>query len=136
MSFCEKIETLFIRIFEYSEPGMNRKQQEQGLFKQTADLLADDKITPEQACSFIETLRQRRIFADDILESTDPEQERQKGFNEIAGLFADWCLTTEEACELFVEWVGEVNAEQVKPAQEGRKCESDGGGAPSTEGEE
>ena len=131
-----KIETLFLDIFEYSEPGMDRKRQEQELFKRTADLLADDKITPVQACSFIETLRQRRIFADDILESTEPEQERQKGFNEIAGLFADWCLTTEEACELFVEWVGEVNAEQVKPAQEGRKCESDGGVvAPSTEEE-
>jgi hypothetical protein len=96
---------------------MNRKQQEQDLFKRTADLLADDKITPVQACSFIETLRQRGIFADDILDPTEPEQERQKGFNEIAGLFADWCLTTEEACELFVEWVGEVNAEQLK-AQE------------------
>jgi hypothetical protein len=86
---------------------MNRKQQEQQLFNQTAELLADDKITPKQACSFIETLRDAGIIADDILEPENLEQEKQKGFNEIAGVFADWKITTEEACELFVEWIDE-----------------------------
>jgi len=85
---------------------MNRKQQEQELFERTADLLVDDKITPEQACSFIEKLRDAGIIADDILDP-EPEQEQQKGFNEIASLFADWKITTEEACELFVEWIDE-----------------------------
>ena len=86
---------------------MNRQQQEQQLFKQTAELLDDDKITPEQACSFIKTLRDARIFADDILEPENPEQEKQKGFNEIAGIYADYQIRTEEACELFVEWIEE-----------------------------
>ena len=44
---------------------MNRQQQEQQLFKETAKLLADDKITPEQACSFIQTLRDAGIIAKD-----------------------------------------------------------------------
>ena len=113
MCGTNKIEILFRERIEYSEPDMNRKQQEQELFKQTAELLADDKITPKQACSFIETLRDAGIIADDILDP-EPEQEQQKGFNEIAGLFADWKITTEEACELFVEWIGELRAEQVK----------------------
>ena len=113
MCVCKKIEILFLDIFEYSEPDMDRNQQEQELFKQTAELLADDKITPKQACSFIETLRDAGIIADDILDP-EPEQEQQKGFNEIAGLFADWKITTEEACELFVEWIGEFRAEQAK----------------------
>ena len=86
---------------------MNRQQQEQQLFKRTAELLDDDKITPEQACSFIKTLRDARIFADDILEPENLEQEKQKGFNEIAGVFSDWKITTEEACELFNEWTDE-----------------------------
>jgi len=85
---------------------MNRKQQEQQLFKETAELLMDGKITPEQACSFIVTLRDAGIIADDILDP-EPEQEQQKFFNEIAGLFADWKITTEEASELFTEWIGE-----------------------------
>jgi hypothetical protein len=89
-----------------NEAEMNRKQQEQELFTQAAKLLADDKITPEQACSFIETLRDAGIIADDILDP-EPEQEQQKGFNEIAGLFADWKITTEEACDLFAEWMTE-----------------------------
>ena len=113
MCGTNKIEILFRERIEYSEPDMNRKQQEQELFKQTAELLADDKITPKQACSFIEMLRDAGIIADDILDP-EPEQEQQKGFNEIAGLFADWKITTEEACELFVEWIGELRAEQVK----------------------
>ena len=86
---------------------MNRHQQEQELFNRTAELLADDKITPEQACSFIETLRDAGILADDILEPENLEQEKQKGFNEIAGILADWKVTKEEACEGFVEWIDE-----------------------------
>ena len=85
---------------------MNRKQQEQELFNRTAELLADDKIAPEQACSFIEKLRDAGIIADDILDP-EPEQEQQKGFNEIAAILADWKITTEEACELFNEWIDE-----------------------------
>jgi hypothetical protein len=86
---------------------MSRQQQEQQLFKETAELLADDKITPEQACSFIETLRDAGILADDILEPENLEQEKQKGFNEIAGVYSDWKISTEEACECFVEWIDE-----------------------------
>ena len=86
---------------------MNRKQQEQELFSKTAQLLADDKITPEQACSFIETLRDAGILADDILDPENLEQEEQKGFNEIAGIYADYKITTEEACDLFKEWIAE-----------------------------
>ena len=86
---------------------MSRQQQEQQLFNRTAELLADDKITPEQACSFIETLRDARIFADDTLEPENLEQEKQKGFNEIAGIYADYKITTEEACDLFKELIVE-----------------------------
>ena len=92
---------------------MSRQQQEQQLFKRTAELLDDDKITPEQACSFIETLRDARIFADDTLEPENLEnlenleQEKQKGFNEIAGIYADYKITTEEACDLFKELIVE-----------------------------
>jgi hypothetical protein len=84
-----------------------QQQQEQQLFKRTAELLADDKITPEQACSFIETLRDAGILSDDILEPENPEQEKQKGFNEIAGVYSDWKISTEEACEYFLEWIEE-----------------------------
>ena len=86
---------------------MSRQQQEQQLFKRTAELLADDKITPEQACSFIETLRDAKILTDDVLNPENLEQEKQKGFNEIAGGYADYQFTTEEACEFFVEWIAE-----------------------------
>jgi hypothetical protein len=86
---------------------MSRQQQEQQLFKRTAELLADDKITPEQACSFIETLRDAGILSDDILEPENLEQEKQKGFNEIAGVYSDWKISTEEACECFLEWIEE-----------------------------
>jgi hypothetical protein len=96
---------------------MNRKQQEQDLIIQTARLLMDDKLTPEQVCSFIVTLRDSGIIADDILEPTNSEEEEQQSFNEIAGVYADWKITTEEACELFVEWIGEVNAKRMKNAQ-------------------
>lgn len=86
---------------------MSRQQQEQQLFNRTAELLADDKITPEQACSFIETLRDMGILSDDILEPENLEQEKQKGFNEIAGVYSDWKISTEEACECFLEWIEE-----------------------------
>jgi len=89
---------------------MSRQQQEQQLFNRTAELLADDKITPEQACSFIETLRDAGILADDILEPENPEHEKQKGFNEIAGVYSDWKISTEEACECFLEWIEEWKA--------------------------
>ena len=82
-----------IKVAHKAEFG--KTQQEQELFKRTADLLVDDKITPEQACSVIEKLRDAGIIADDILDPTEPEEKRQKGFNEIAGLFADWKITTE-----------------------------------------
>lgn len=91
---------------------MNRKQQEQELIKKTAELLANDKITPEQACSFIETLRDAGILADDVLNPENLEQERQKGFNEIAANYADWKITTEEACESFKEWIGVWNTKK------------------------
>jgi hypothetical protein len=83
---------------------MNRNQE---LFNRTAQLLADDKITPEQACTMIEKLRDAGILADDILEPENLEQEKQKGFNEIAGVYSDWKISTEEACECFVEWINE-----------------------------
>ena len=83
---------------------MNRNQE---LFNRTAQLLADDKITPKQACAMIEKLRDAGILADDILEPENLEQEKQKGFNEIAGVYSDWKISTEEACECFVEWINE-----------------------------
>ena len=102
--FSKKIEILFQDLIECSEaanPDMSRQQQEQQLFKRTAELLAGDKLTPAQACSFIETLRDAEIFPDEM----DAEDKQQKGFNEIAGVFADWKVTNEEACDLFNEWI-------------------------------
>ena len=106
---------LFHHLIEYSEPAMTTTQ-EQELFNRTAELLTDDKITPEQACSFIEKLRDAGIIADDILDP-EPEQEQQKAFNEIAGILADWKITTEEACDLFKEWFDEwpCKTTTVKP---------------------
>ena len=92
---------------QQQQQQQHQHQKEQELFYRTAELLADDKITPEQACSFIETLRNAKIFADDILEPKNRDEEKQKGFNEIAGVYADWQVTTEEACELFEEWIEE-----------------------------
>jgi hypothetical protein len=91
------------------EAEMNAKtpQEQQKHFKKIAEMLADGKITPEQACSMIEKLRDLRIFADDILEPENQEQEKQKGFNEIAGVLSDYKITREEACEVFVEWINE-----------------------------
>ena len=91
---------------------MSRQQQEQQLFKRTAELLDDDKITPEQACSFIETLRDAKILPDDVLNPENLEQEKQKGFNEIAAILADWKITTEEARDLFKEWIDERQARE------------------------
>jgi hypothetical protein len=94
------------------DEGEATPQEQPKHFNDIANMLADGKITPEQACSMIETLRDAGIIADDILDpEPEQEQEQQKGFNEIAGLFADWKITTEEACDLFTEWMTEcVNA--------------------------
>ena len=129
--FLKKIEMLFVYSIEYSEPKMNKQQQEQQLFNRTAELLADDKITPEQACSFIETLRDAGIISDDTMEP-EPE-EQQKGFNEIAMVFADWKITREEACEAFNEWIDEwktkkwkKNEEDLELQRRERTCENEG----------
>ena len=82
-------------------------QKEQKFFCDLAAALADEKLTPEKACSMIEKLRDIKIFADDILEPKNREEEKQKGFNEIAGVYADYKISKEEACEVFVEWIGE-----------------------------
>ena len=98
----------FHHLIEYSEPAMSTQQEEQQThFNEIAKMLADGKITPEQACSMIEKTRDIKIFADDILEPKNREEEKQKGFNEIAGVYADYKVTTEEACEGFVEWIEE-----------------------------
>lgn len=94
---------LFRQVIEYSNLEMTRQHQEQQqLFNLTAEMLANDKITPVQTCYFIEKLRDAGIFVDDTMEP-EPE-EQQKGFNEIVMMYADWKLTTEEACESFNEW--------------------------------
>jgi threonine dehydrogenase-like Zn-dependent dehydrogenase len=85
-----------------SEPQMSEQQEQQNL-NEFAKMLADGKITPEQACSLIEELRD----ADPCLEEIDAQNEQQKCFNEIAWVFADWKITTEEACDLFKEWLDE-----------------------------
>ena len=84
-----------------------QSQKEQKFFCDLAAALADGKITPEQACSMIEKTRDIKIFADDILEPKNREEEKQKGFNEIAGVYGDYKISKEEACEVFVEWIGE-----------------------------
>jgi hypothetical protein len=97
-----KIEMLFHHLIEYSEPQMSEQQEQQNL-NEFAKMLADGKITPEQACSLIEELRD----ADQCHEEIDAQNEQQKCFNEIAWVFADWKITTEEACDLFKEWLDE-----------------------------
>jgi len=82
-------------------------QREHRFFLNLAATLAVGNVTPEQACSMIEKLRDQNIFAQDILKPETKAEEQQKGFNEIAGMLADWKITTEEACELFVEWIEE-----------------------------
>ena len=66
-------------------------------------MLADGKITPEQACSLIEEFRD----AGAKLEEIHAENEQQKGFNEIAWILADWKITTEQACDAFKDWLDE-----------------------------
>ena len=79
--------------------SMNTPQKQPKHFNEIAEQLADEKITPEQACSLIEELRDVGIIAD----AMDAQNEQQKGFNEIAAGLADWKITTEEACGLFTE---------------------------------
>jgi hypothetical protein len=83
--------------------SMNTPQKQPKHFNEIAEQLADEKITPEQACSLIEELRDVGIIAD----AMDAQNEQQKGFNEIAAGLADWKITTEEACGLFTEWISE-----------------------------
>jgi hypothetical protein len=78
------------------------EQQQKQFFTVFADTLMNGKITPKQACSLIENVRDTKMFPHNMT-----EDERQKGFDEIAWTFADWKITTEEACELFNEWIDE-----------------------------
>ena len=82
---------------------LNMPQEQPKHFNEIAEQLADEKITPEQACSLIEKLRNMGIIADVM----DAQNEQQKCFNEIASGLADWKITTEEACDLFAEWMTE-----------------------------
>ena len=84
------------------------KQKQQKHFNEIAEMLADGKITPEQACSLIEDLRDAGNA-----EEMYAQNEQQKGFNEIAGLFADWKITTEEACDVFKEWLDEWKPKEL-----------------------
>jgi len=79
------------------------EQQKRHFFTVFADTLMNEKITPEQACTLIESVRDAKMFPDDM----ESEDEQQKGFDEIAWTFADWKITTEEACEAFNEWIDE-----------------------------
>jgi len=88
---------------EMNAQTMNTPQQQRTYFKEIAEMLADEKITTEQACSLIEDLRDAGITAD-VMHS---HQEQEKGFKEIAELLADRKITTEEACGLFTEWMTE-----------------------------
>lgn len=93
---------------------MNRslqEEQQKQIFYEIADDLMNGKITPKQACSFIEKVRDTDMFPDNM-ETEDNTQ--QKGFNEIAGIYADWKITTEEACESFNEWIVEWKTNHVK----------------------
>ena len=83
---------------------MNTPQEQRTCFKEIAEMLADEKITTEQACSMIEELRNAGITAD----AMDAQNEQEKGFKEIAELLADGKITTEEACGLFTEWMTEL----------------------------
>ena len=85
---------------------MNSSLQEQPkqIFYKIAEALMNGKITPKQACSFIEKVRDTDMFPVDMETEDDM---RQKGFNEIAGIYADWKITTEDACESFNQWIDE-----------------------------
>ncbi len=93
---------LLFNDYHLIEPPMNRQQEQQNL-SEIAKILVDGKITPEQACSLIEELRD----AGERLEEIDAQNEQQKCFNEIAWVFADYKITTEEACDMFKEWLDE-----------------------------
>jgi len=101
----KKLNTFFQDGIKYSEPAtnMNIQEQQRQFFNEFSNTLANGKITPEQACSLIEKVRDAKMFPDEI----DTEDNQQKGFYEIAWLFADWKITTEEACEAFKEWTDE-----------------------------
>lgn len=88
---------------EMNAQTMNTPQQQRTYFKEIAEMLADEKITTEKACSLIEDLRDAGITAD-VMHS---HQEQEKGFKEIAELLADRKITTEEARGLFTEWITE-----------------------------
>ena len=88
---------------EMNAQTMNTPQQQRTYFKEIAEMLADEKITTEHACSLIENLRDAGITAE-VMHS---HQEQEKGFKEIAELLADRKITTEEACGLFTEWMTE-----------------------------
>ena len=88
---------------EMNAQTMNTPQEQRTYFKEIAEMLADEKITTEKACSLIEDLRDAGITAD-VMHS---HQEQEKGFKEIAELLADRKITTEEACGLFTEWMTE-----------------------------
>ncbi len=77
------------------------EEQKKQFLNVFAKTLMNGKITPKQACSLIESVRDAKMFPDDM----ESEDEQQKGFDEIASTFADWKITTEEACEAFNEWI-------------------------------
>jgi len=79
------------------------RQEERPNLSEIANMLVDGKITPEQACSLIEGVRD----AGERLEEIDAQNEQQKCFNEIAWVFADRKIATEEARGLFKEWLDE-----------------------------
>ncbi len=103
--FSKKIEYFFQDGIECSEPAtnMNTQEQQKRFFTEFSNALVNGKITPEQACSLIEKVRDAKMFPDEI----DTEDKQQKGFDEIAWTFADWKVSTEEACDLFKEWIDE-----------------------------
>jgi predicted nucleic acid-binding Zn-ribbon protein len=88
---------------EMNAQTMNTPQEQRTYFKEIAEMLADEKITTEHACSLIEDLRDAGITAE-VMYS---HHEQEKGFKEIAELLADRKITTEEACGLFTEWITE-----------------------------
>jgi len=88
---------------EMNAQTMNTPREQRTYFKEIAEMLADEKITTERACSLIEDLRDAGITAE-VMHS---HHEQEKGFKEIAELLADRKITTEEACGLFTEWMTE-----------------------------
>jgi len=86
--------------------NMNMPQEQPKHFNEIAEQLADEKITPEQACSLIEELRNVGIIAD----AMDAQNEQQKCFNEIVEMLADGKITKEQACTLFEELSNEYSS--------------------------